>query len=250
MKEMEIIERRKGSKDFFVDVTSIGGTITRVFCFGKEIIFPKQIIGDKSRGGIILCLPFFGSPTHRFNGIERHGWLRNQNLNLKSESDTEIVFEGRNERTNVFPWELTYDVLVSVFPLSDMLSLKLLITRTRDGIKGGAPINPAVRPYFSVSGKHSAVIAGQRVIREFNREPAEIPEFMDFHVSLGNTRTDMILGGSFRNNSRSRFWSDAKGEYVCVESILADPKNVNTDRGIFLQEGGQIAIACSLMVSQ
>lgn len=92
-----------GNNDVYAVVSSVGGTVKEFVYHGENLIFQDRMVGDKSRGGIPICFPFFGKPIERFSGISQHGWLRHQELELHEGTQNCVVFGGENEITEEFP---------------------------------------------------------------------------------------------------------------------------------------------------
>lgn len=240
-------------------VSSVGGTVVEFVCQGTDIIYPQQTIergGEmKKRGGIPICVPFFGPPKPGFKRFKQHGWLRNQELAVVSTSRNSVILEGDNKYRKTYPWRIRYRVTVSMIE-DGSLETKLRITRIKDGVDSKAPINPAFHPYFANSSE------GRTRIVDININNPLISEGIEVHpngrarilsatdgilINLGLKKVRMSLGGGFTRGSCLVLWSDSN-KYFCVEPVLADPDSFNTPNGIYLKEKEWLTIVCLLKV--
>lgn len=241
------MEKRIGSDEVYAVVSSKGGTVKEFVWFGKNIIYPEFQDGDKSRGGIPICFPFFSKMPGRFDALQRHGWLRHQELELMADSNTYVIFHGRNEATEIYPWELMYDV--KVFFNEFGLNLNLVVQRLRDRQAPLAPINPGFHPYFSSHGSnrtgHSAFV-GSKEISDFRKESARVDAADMVFIDSGEWRSCMRLNDGFGPQSILTLWSDRPEEYFCVEPVLTDPAVAATANGTFLREEEVLEISCCI----
>ncbi|MCK4355120.1 hypothetical protein KAW43_02070 [Candidatus Parcubacteria bacterium] len=254
---MKQIEIKKN--DSRATVSSVGGTVVEFVCQGTDIIYPQTIIergGEmKKRGGIPICVPFFGTPGPGFKRLRRHGWLRNQELAVVATSRNSVIFEGDNRYRKTYPWRIKYRVTVSMIE-EGLLETKLRVTRMKDGVDSKAPINPAFHPYFANSSGGRTRIVDINVynplfsagIEVYPNGEARILRAPDgILINLGLKKVEMSLGGGFARGSCLVLWSDSN-KYFCVEPVLADPDSFNTPNGIFLKEKEWSTIVCLLKV--
>ena len=136
-----------GDRYNFAEVSSLGAMVERYVVGGKRVLYNMKSVGDKTRGGIPICFPFFGSPPEGFRDIPQHGWLRHQQLEIKEKRSREIVFVGKNMPSDAYPWQLDYEITVLINMQSSLL-LKVVTTRLSDGERYDAPFNPGFHPYF------------------------------------------------------------------------------------------------------
>ena len=230
---------RIGNGNVVTEVSSVGAIVHKLFWLGNQIIAPYREIGEKMRGGIPICFPFFGSPPDEMKSFQKHGWLRHQELNLVDSSDSRVVFEGENEPSDEYPWRLKYKIMVAAYP--DYLMMKLATTRLRDGNYFNAPINPGFHPYFCANPENLIAMCmarvGQDVITNFPKESEKILVDENILVRSGGKNVKMVLAGDFNHESFLTLWSDNNREYFCVEPILTHPEKFNGEGGKFLKEG-------------
>lgn len=235
-------------------ISSVGGTVHRFVCNGKEVIFPFLTVDDKSRGGIPICFPFFGPPTQRFQTIPQHGWLRHEELRLIQASDTTVSFAGANKKSEAFPWLLEYRVIIKIE--LDGLVLRLFVKRLKDGHFVKLPINPAFHPYFwSNPDSNDRCIArclarvGGRIITEYSKQSWKCPVNSPILINSGTQTVKMTLDGDFNQNSSLTHWSDNPDAFFCTEPKLTDEDAFDDpDAGSFLGEDETMEISMRLAV--
>ncbi len=223
-------------------VSSMGGIVTEFSWHGKNIIYPQRPVGDKMRGGIPICFPFFSYPPDNFKEIPHHGWLRHQELDVFAAARDKVILRGKHTGTKVYPWSLKYEIVVRLTPESGLF-LSLWTARSEDGLGGQAPINPGFHPYFMNLGERYAQI-GQSQITNFPEKAERIFANRRVLIGLGELMVKMTFGEDF---SLITLWSDSE-DYFCVEPILNNPLDVNTSRGKYLKEGEVLRLACSLKI--
>ncbi|MFA5961285.1 MAG: hypothetical protein WC848_01210 [Parcubacteria group bacterium] len=246
-----------GDKSTYAVISSTGATVKEFVYHGKNLIYPERMVGEKSRGGIPICFPFFGKPIEALSSFPRHGWLRHQVLQLYWDVPNQVVFVGKNEVTKEFPWKLKYLVTISINPLAGSLTLKLAIERLRDGEYFRAPINPGFHPYFcsdfSKPPRHSIAKClarvGSHVLTDFKKESEIIVVDSPILVKSGERTLSMELSGDFNSASQLTLWSDNADEYFCVEPILTHPNAfADPENGKFLSEGEKSEMVMRLTV--
>jgi galactose mutarotase-like enzyme len=228
-----------------------GGMVTQFVYHGNKIIFPERSAGEKSRGGIPICFPFFGASP--FEGIPKHGFLRRQTLAVIKEAENVIRLEGQNERLPSFPWIVRYEIDVIV--LSDgQLIIQLRAERLNDGEKSDMPINPGFHPYFVSDSRVNYVAkclarVGETVITEFPKASVKIPLARPLLARSAGRTVEMEIGGGFNADSCVTLWSDNPDQYFCVEPVLRYPDLLrDEERGRFLKQGDKLEMGFRLEV--
>lgn len=232
----------KGKKRFIV-VSSKGATVTKFSWDGYDIIYPqllkkvklgKNETKNKLRGGIPICFPFFGPPPEKHAGLDKHGWLRNQELNLENEDDQSLRFWGLNTKNCYYEFCIFQQIRVSLTKEKG-LCINFIASRSKSDLPyKKASINPAFHPYFSNLGNRSVRI-GKKIITEFTEEAVILPAKKEMIIDLGAKKVKMTIDGNFRKDPYVALWSDSK-DYFCVEPILGNPKNVGTSKGRTMKE--------------
>jgi galactose mutarotase-like enzyme len=246
-----------GDKSTYAVISSIGATVKEFVYRGKNLIYPERMVGEKSRGGIPICFPFFGKPIKALSSFPRHGWLRHQELESYWGAPNQVVFEGENEVTGEFPWRLKYLITISIAPLTGLLELKLVTERLLDGQYFSAPINPGFHPYFcsdfSKPPRHTIARClarvGSSVLTNFEKESRIIIVDNPILIKSGGQTLNMELSGDFNSASQLTLWSDNADEYFCVEPILTHPSVfAEPEGGKFLSMGEKSEMVMRLTV--
>lgn len=240
-----------GNRYTYAVISDVGGTVVEWVCEGEKLIFPERKVGEKSRGGIPICFPFFGPSP--FEGIPQHGWLRHQTLTVIEEDGNSIALVGKNDRLPSFNWLLDYKISISIGPMG-RLTIKLEAERLDDGEFYALPINPGFHPYF-ISDPAKFAIAkclarvGESVISDFPKQSMRI-DFADPLLVKSGRKTVLIeLGGDYTAESCLTLWSDDPAQYFCLEPVLKYPATLqDPDRGKFLKPGGKLEMACYFSV--
>lgn len=242
-----------GNKKTFAVVSSLGGIVTKFVWNGSPIIYPERAVGEKSRGGIPVCFPFFGK-SEEFYEIPKHGWLRNEELTLVHEAEMCVVFYGRRKADRWYPWSLEYEISVSIDPALG-LTIRLFSKRLHDGNHLTAPINPGFHPYFLSDSSENHFVkcmarVGSKVVTDFCKESNKIIVADPILVKSGEKTVKIILGEAFSSDSCLTLWSDDPDKYFCVEPVLTHPSKFfgHSDKGKFLRPNEIIEMACALRV--
>lgn len=240
------MEKKIGSDGTYFIASSLGGMVREFVWQGIPIIYPERKVGEKSRGGIPICFPFFGKSPAAFSGIPQHGWLRHQELSCREESENHVIFRGSNEPSKQYPWLLEYEVRVSIDPEKG-LDLALGVTRFPNGPLGPAPINIGFHPYFSNLGQSIAVVSQKDLAEEFHKESRKVPLNDVIFINNGKWIIRMKTGGDFNEKSCVTLWSDDAEKYFCVEPVQTYPDRFdNPEGGKFLREGQRLEVSCSI----
>lgn len=246
-----------GDKSTYAVISSIGATVKEFVYHGKNLIYPEMMVGEKSRGGIPICFPFFGKPIEALSSFPRHGWLRHQELELCQDTPNQIIFVGKNDLTEEFPWKLKYAVTISINPLTGLLELKLVTERLLDGQYFSAPINPGFHPYFcsdfSKPPRHTIARClarvGSNVLTNFEKESRIIIVDNPILIKSGGQTLSMELRGDFNPASQLTLWSDNADEYFCVEPLLTHPNIfAEPEGGKFINMGEKLEMVMRLAV--
>lgn len=240
-----------GDDRAYAFVSSKGGTVHEFVRYGDDIVAPYKIINGIARGGIQICSPFFGPPGESMPSLPRHGWLRDQELEVVSINKSFIMLGGENEPCEDYPWKLSYNVVVTV---SDDGSLKvaLIVTRLDDGEFFIAPINPGFHPYFCSNPKdliaRCLARIGSDVIADFPSKSQMIPQNGLILVRSGKNTVRVNLTEGFNSFSQLILWSDNADEYFCLEPVLTHPNEFGTPKGQFLDCAGSKIFSFKLEV--
>jgi galactose mutarotase-like enzyme len=224
-------------KKMHCSIDQLGAMVTQCSFKGVDVIHPLEMRGEKKRGGIPICFPFFGpARQQQFEQIAQHGWLRDQQLLLEERSNTGCcaTYAGTSGGRPSYPWQCTTTVTHAVRARS--LDTFLFLRRHRDHAYGGMPVNPAFHPYFVSHGKRKVWIGTDRYGVSTCGDAQCIPIFDkdDIIIDTGYFQIRMILEG-FDYETCLYLWSDAE-DYFCVEPVLYPPELFGTEQGISLEK--------------
>lgn len=221
-------------------VSPLGGTVMNFTAGGQDIIYPWHMVGNKARGGIPICAPWFGASIF---GEKKHGHLRDLMAHdVLYHSADRVVLKFVHNGTRIYPWKLKYFVTVELERWG--LRIELRIERQTDSVAGLAPILPAFHPYFFCTNTRTLEVRmGSTVLRGFSAT-ATLHNLESHKVQIVGTPRPVLmeLGDRFTcPNSRLALWTDDPSQYVCVEPILADPQLLHTTHSPKLAVGSSTA---------
>ena len=228
--------------------STIGGTAIEVSYGDDLIIFPQEEIAGKLRGGIPFCFPWFGMPE---GYSQRHGWLRNQELEVISESKKEVVFGGENEATAEYPWQFQYTIRARL-AVGLRLYLRLRAERV-DNEPSLAPVNPGIHPYFRSDNSFPNFYRclaknGDEIYNDsdFNSKSVGVNLNKPVFIQVGKgKRISMHLQ---HDASHAVLWSDRQEEYFCFEPVLTNPNLYGKAGGRYVAKGQEIEMFFMLQV--
>ncbi len=241
-----------GEMGKYAIVSSKGATVVTHVVDNAVIIFPQTVIDSKPRGGIPICLPYFGEPRPKFREIGKHGWLRDQELNISWEKKNPFTLSGFRQMKMVYPWSLMYEVQFAVKPEGSLV-IGLRIARLHDGIDGLAPVNPAFHPYFcsNLGTREAVVFVDDKGWVVEDGITKIVPAGEKILINTGAKKVEMCLAGDFNRDSqpaRLALWTDNPQKYFCVEPMLTHPDVFDTPAGQFLEQGQVLSLYCTLSV--
>ncbi len=231
-------------------VSNTGATLTDWSLNDQNVIFPFQFVGEKQRGGIPICCPFFGSTPKNFEGISQHGWLRDvemiSHIERQNKVTTHNTYNGENEK---YPWKFMtssdHEILTS--PIENLLDVRLELYRP-DENNGRMPLNLAFHPYFVSYGKRDVHVNGRKYVVDVSPKAKciHIDSNYDIIIDTGKFCINMVLSG-FDYDTCLYLWGDAK-EYFCIEPVLTSPTHFNTSRGVWLKGKHSMEISMRLSI--
>lgn len=209
-------------------VNTNGGYIDSLKLGDKPIFFPKLMvkIGDelKVRGGMHVCAPNFGVSTIDEN-LPAHGFCRDREWKIEesSESSIKLSLEGEGGYEDTL-FTLFYEVTNK----SLFASIKIENQSQSDKI-----IAPAFHPYF-YANHEDFVINGCQTNHEdlymsmFKKEASQ-----DLTANGNHIRVNGIT-----NVNEFVFWTDFKGEYICVEPTYNSTAFSNQSKRTYILSPG------------
>lgn len=195
------------NSSLIAEVNTNGGYIDSLKLGDKLIFFPKVMvkIGDelKVRGGMHVCAPNFGVDK-TLDKLPSHGFCRDRAWKIEDTNDSAIKLslEGEGDYEDTL-FTLFYEVTNK----SLFASIKIENQSQSDKI-----IAPAFHPYF-YTDHEDFVIHDVQINKEdlpdsiYNKSESQEFSSNDNHI--------MVKG--ITNVNEFVFWTDFKGDYICVE---------------------------------
>mmetsp|Transcript_9729 Transcript_9729/g.17554 ORF Transcript_9729/g.17554 Transcript_9729/m.17554 type:complete len:301 (+) Transcript_9729:312-1214(+) len=265
---LEYVRLVSDDQKSYSDIYLYGGCVTSYVVDGVDYLFIRSDVTlDGSRtisGGLSHCWPQFGP-----GGLQRHGFARNVNWTVASQTSTTLVLELRPNEYTKSMWDRNFLCTFTVTIANDKLDTSMKVNNVG---KDAFDIQAALHSYLSVSSIDALRIEGSWKNREFlNRLVGD----NTLHVGEKRTETrdvitieepydriycgvnDPVLKDGGRGKSLSilntkgyvdtLIWNPYGNEemgykkFVCVESVKYDP--------VALEGGKSWTGAMSLVVS-
>lgn len=237
-----------GEEGHTLSVSQLGATVTRWQFGERHILFPQQMVrvGDelKLRGGVPISFPNFGPPPEGSN-LPQHGFMRDTTMNrmelLGGVGGMHFSRELVGEFPGAFPWEFS---LAAYFgATSHGFSHTICVARKgTPTARQPMPLGVGIHPYFRTPQGVSLVkisdddipVTGETFDPGY---PLVLLANPPISVDLaGMGRVNLDLKGLYATDqARIVIWTDDP-RYVCVEPVIADPKNFGKDNGFYLRE--------------
>ena len=249
---------KEGSQETVVSTE--GGTVESWKVGGKDIFFPRQKIGDKTRGGMHQCFPNFGKISDEF-GLPPHGPLRNTELTTTNTNGS-LIMETKSDKLfgkeNILS---AIKITTSLVTSENIPSLEYCLTAK---LEGGSPerawVNPGFHPYFNVPEETAIIMYGREKLiwkwdgsldlkylpltEQDRRNPIVIK-------IQGLCTVTMTMGAAFTESPAAGIviWSDSS-KYVCVEPASGPFERYGKDGCQKLQENHSIDFKCTFSVTE
>jgi len=194
-------------------VNAAGGFVeTLLLEDGREVLFPRQRVGEKDRGGIPVCAPIFG--PGELAGLAQHGFARNCQWQIESENQDEVKLTLVNPASQVknLPSAYAGCVMELTVQLDDERLFETLLVKN----EGDEPFacTPGFHPYFKTSDAEKVKVAGSVFATDKLLAAQKLPE--------PSSRLDFTLAAteiSLATNTPAWYvvWSADPNRYICVE---------------------------------
>ena len=223
-----------------LEVNTNGAYIDNFEVKDIPIFFPKVMvkIGDvlKIRGGMHVCAPNFGI-DEKISTLPPHGFGRDLLWEVveQKEDFIKLILDGVGDYEDV-KFILSYKLE------GPSLFLKLNIENNSDEEK---LVAPGFHPYF-YSDHRPITISGENIDND------------DLPKSIYDSKKDQafIVNGSnieikgIENINQYVFWSDFKGDYICVEPTYRGNAFEDLSKEVYkLKAKDNFSIACEIKVS-
>lgn len=223
----------------YLEVNTNGAYIDKFEVKSKAVFFPKVMvkIGEilKVRGGMHICAPNFGK-DEKINTLPSHGFGRDLLWNLIEKKDNmlKLSLDGLGDYEDV-NFILTYKLEKTNL----LLDLEIINHSKEEKL-----IAPGFHPYF---------YTGQQITID-NKEIDETSLVDSIYIdskneSFSTNELDIEIKG-LKNINKYVYWSDFKGDYICIEptyngNAFEDP-NKNS---YILEEQEKFEMACEIKVN-
>lgn len=200
------------AKQFSVD--SEGAYLVDLYdAAGKPILFPRTAIDGKRRGGAHVCFPYFGADAAGM--LPQHGFGRDVEWDVVTTGDTEVAYSYMKRDDEGLYQGLSATITYIAHPEDNELYTGIVISnpflRT-----GPQPISPGFHPYFAVNPNDVRLNGTKIDLADF--EPYKEYPDTNMMVIESDGRTITISSNELKHMV---VWSDAKGDYLCVEPTLS-----------------------------
>lgn len=219
------------AKQFSVD--SHGAYLTELTDSAENpILFEQTMLGDKRRGGAHVCLPYFGPDASGV--LPQHGFGRDVEWDVEILNGNEIscVYE---EMEGDFSTGFRARILYSMSETESSFTTALLIANSLKR-KGPFSISPGFHPYFAVDPSNARL----------NGKPISLADFEPFKEFPSTPEMTLQSAGrtitvSSNDLQHMIVWTDARGDYLCVEPTLGGNGFDSTRPGDTILNIGDIA---------
>ncbi|MFZ1248955.1 MAG: hypothetical protein WAQ24_01395 [Candidatus Saccharimonadales bacterium] len=214
---MELLQLENGAK---LELDTQGAYITSLQdASGNDILFPRQVVGEKLRGGIPVCAPIFGPGD--VVGLKQHGFARNLRWNVTAQSENSLELSLQN------PAEQDENISVEYTGCAMTLQIELETSSLRLGLavknNGAQPFvcTPGFHPYFAASDATKASILNETE-HSFNTDDLLATQFLD----AKDSKLELQIGGrniTLESEACKAYavWSESPNQYICVEPTVA-----------------------------
>lgn len=203
---------------------------------GTELLFPRQEIDGKDRGGMPICAPIFGPGGQ--TGLNQHGFARNIPWQIESqqENGTELKVSLDEEMCSDQGIPKKYAgcdmkasfMLGSNYRGEHSLTTNLKITNNSQDI---LIATPGFHPYFPVQADRPAdlvAVGGRNRTKTFNdislKDSDKLSEPTAKVVfGIGSKNSEIPVSINSDTLMNYVVWSASPYKYICVEPTLAGP---------------------------
>lgn len=217
-------------------IDPLGACVTNMQdAYGFDIIFPKQTVAGKNRGGIPLCAPIFGPGEDV--GLSQHGFARDLEWSIIRQTayDTELLLEKPNDQVQL-PEQFSGSLMRYSISLEDV-GVKFTITIENTGEQSFA-CTPAFHPYFTMLDATRTTIAFPDGAGKYTAEELAGTVFLSAPHEVAclkvGSRTVLLSSPDLKKYA---IWTDSPNKYLCVEPTLDGYLNQQNLTDMQLQPG-------------
>lgn len=220
-----------------LNINTNGAYIDNFEVKGVPIFFPKVMvkIGDilKVRGGMHVCTPNFGLDK-RLDTLPAHGFGRDLLWQAieQQENFVKLALDGKKDYENV-----SFMVEYRLEGTSLFLSLKIKNNSNEEKL-----IAPGFHPYFYAD--HRPIDINNRKISKEELPDSIYVDGKDQRFTTNGTTIDII---GIKNINKYVFWTDFKGDYICVEPTYNGNAFEDSNKNIYRLEAKEsFEISCRI----
>lgn len=230
-----------------IRVSAFGGNIVRFIHKNEDVLAPRREVGERIRGGMHFCAPWFGSSQR---GSKKHGFLRDTRAKNTDAKTREAQMGFRLVSREGYEWPLNCSATAKISESGIFESILRVERSAQDKTEGRAPILPGFHPYFAGRASDVRVMIGNEEFRGFDENFKVVPfRGNPVMIFLSNRTIEIELGGAFsKYEPYLVFWSDSPEEYFCLEPILQAPALFETNQGCYLDPGQELEISMAITV--
>lgn len=228
---MPVIELRNGSAKASIDTQ--GAYLAELTDRGDLILFTRQHIGEKTRGGMPVCAPIFG-PGESV-GLSQHGFARDVKWTLEQKTENTLTLSFDAASREDIPPAYRGCAMLLMFSLRETKLVAMLHIENR----GETPFvcSPGFHPYFSASDATKVSIVAGRSYMFDSSELAATQFLFSKQGEIGVDLTGMHI--IIESNSLQQYavWSANPDRYICVEPTFTG--NLDTSKNLPLLNPGE-----------
>lgn len=218
------------AKQFSVD--TIGAYVTELYDEdGAAILFPRTMIGEKLRGGSHVCYPYFGPDTAGI--MPQHGFGRVVPWHSDVSPDKRAVTCTYHSDDEVFSGLIAV-LRYQLHETGSSFTTTLTVTNTSDQPR---VVMPGFHPYFSIDSDDT-MLNGQKIVTTDFEPFQSFPDRTRMTLQTPE-RTVTITSDTL---THMVVWTDAKGEYLCIEPTLQGNGFDSTQAGKHILAAGQTVV--------
>lgn len=199
-------------KQFSVD--SYGAYLTRLEdSTGVPILFERTEIDGRRRGGAHVCFPYFG--VDAAGAMPQHGFGRDVEWLIDVVGDSEVSCSYMARGDDGLYSGLSASILYKLHSEHNEFYTGIVISNPFSRT-GPQSVSPGFHPYFAVDPSDVRLNGEKIDLVDF--EPyKEYPNTKSLTMQSGG-RTITVASNDLRHMI---VWTDAKGDYLCVEPTLS-----------------------------
>ncbi len=175
---------------------------------GEDVLFPKQMLAGKNRGGVPVCAPTFG-PGDAV-GLNQHGYARDSQWSIIKQSESEVKLRLDSSALEGLPADFRGCVMDYEISLTKD-SLELLLTIKNQGHQSFV-CSPGFHPYFPTIDASAVEVNGF----VYNDSQLINTQYFDSSLIKFHLRKFKVLIES-SGLTIVAVWSAAPDKFICIE---------------------------------